>query len=410
MKMKYVYIVLLTLLSSLHLQGQKKNVDAAWRLVGKTESVAEARTLIKEAMGNPQTASQARTYYVAGMIEWRSYEADVRKREINPQDKSVTDDGMAAKLLDGYRYFMRALPLDSVPDKKGKIKPKYSKDILEILDMHGVDLYRAGALSYIGKKYYPQAYEGFMNAAELILNPAMVNTRRHLSDSVCGTAYFFAGLSAYGAKQPFPALKAFGKAEQNGVRTDTLYLYEMAIWEQLARDSIHLRNVAQDSLLAISARAYRLHGITNPAFLSRMTQIYIADQQTDSILVVLNKEIEKSPEAWLPRGLRGWVYESRGDINSAIIDYRLAAEHPDMSAKMLMRAAHTLYRTAHAMKNDIRGTRKQRQEMTRNLIENYLTPAESMASRAKEKTSDNKDLELIHNILEAIDYDLSVLR
>lgn len=144
-------LILLASFFALTLPAQKKNVDAAWRLVGKTESVDEARKLLKEAMEDEKTGSQARTYYVAAMVEWRSFEADQRKREINPKDASVTDDAMTSKLLQGYRYMLKALPLDSMPDKKGRIKPRYSNDILSQLDAKAYDLYRAGAISYAAK-------------------------------------------------------------------------------------------------------------------------------------------------------------------------------------------------------------------------------------------------------------------
>lgn len=412
MKSYKVCILVLLLMASAvsSLCAQKKNVDAAWRLTGKTESVAEARRLIKEAMEHPQTKEQSRTYFVAAMIEWRSYEADVRKREINPKDGSVKDANMTQKILNGYKYLLKALPLDSMPDKKGKIKPKYSREILEQLNAHAYDLYRAGALSYNAGKYYPEAYEGFMGAAQLASDPRMMRTRKLLPDSVMANSFFFAGLSAYGGKQPKKALPAFSLAEKSGLTSDTLYLYSMAIWEQLAKDSAQLHDIARDSLLNISQRAYRRHGIKVPDFLSRMTQIYIAEGKTDTILAILDRQLEKTPEEWLPRGLRAWVYDSAGKTDAAIADYKLAAEHPGISAKMLMRGANLLYRHAHKLKDNIKGNRQQRRKMAKELIDNYLVPATSMAKRAGEKTSDSKDLDLIKDILEAIDYDTSLLQ
>lgn len=405
-----IAVALVTLMGNTRLTAQKKNVDAAWRLVGKTESVGEARKLIKEAMKDPKTANQARTYFVAAMIEWRSYDADVRKREINPKDGSVKDADMNAKILDGYRYLLKALPLDSLPDKKGKVKPKYSREIKEMLDSRAYDIYRAGALCYNAGKYYPDAYQGFMASATIASDPVMKRASKLLPDSVRANIFYFAGLSAYGGKHLKEALKAFEKAEQAGLYSDTLYLYTMAIWEQLARDSVNLQPMARDSLLSISQRAYRRHGIKEPDFLSRMTQIYISEGKTDSIMPVLDKELEKSPDSWLPRAMRGWVYESMGNTSSAIADYKLAAEYPEISPKMLMRAAHLLYRTAHALKDDISGNRKQRKKAADKLIDDYLNPAFSMAKRAREKSSDARDLELINNILEAVDYDISLLK
>lgn len=403
-------LILLASFFALTLPAQKKNVDAAWRLVGKTESVDEARKLLKEAMEDEKTGSQARTYYVAAMVEWRSFEADQRKREINPKDASVTDDAMTSKLLQGYRYMLKALPLDSMPDKKGRIKPRYSNDILSQLDAKAYDLYRAGAISYAAKKYYPQAYDGFVAAAALASNPAMIRSRKLLPDTLLPNLYYYAGLSAYGGKESRRALRAFGKAEALGKHSENLYLYSMAIWEQMARDSVNMQQEAQDSLLRIATRAYKHHGTTQPDFLSRLTQIYIATGQTDSIMSILNRQIALTPDEWLPRALRGWVNESIGRTDAAAIDYKLAAENPDISSKMLMRGAHMLYRTAHARKDKITGNVRQRRKAGQDLIDIYLIPAANMAKRAQEKTTDPKDLQLIRNILDAVDYDTSLLK
>ena len=256
-----ISILLVLVLACIGASAQKKNVDAAWKLVGKTDGLAESRKLIKEAMAHNQTKDQARTWFVAAMIEWGSYDADVRKREINPKDLSVKDADMTAKLLDGYRYLLKALPLDSLPDRKGRVKPKYSAQILAALDGKAYDLYRAGAISYAAKNYYPQAYDGFMAAASLATNPRMIRAQRMLPDTLRREIYYYAGLSAYGGNEPRHALRAFNRAEEFGKDSAPMYLYSMAIWEKFARDSISLRDESRDSLLAISTRGYRRHGI-----------------------------------------------------------------------------------------------------------------------------------------------------
>lgn len=75
-----------------------------------------------------------------------------------------------------------------------------------------------------------------------------------------------------------------------------------------------------------------------------------------------------------------------------------------------MRGAHMLYRTAHARKDKITGNVRQRRKAGQDLIDIYLIPAANMAKRAQEKTTDPKDLQLIRNILDAVDYDTSLLK
>ena len=409
--MKRISVILVIILAGLGgIRAQKKNVDAAMKLVGKTESVVEARRLLKEAMMNERTDSQARTYYVAGLVEWRSYEADVRKKEINPADGSVKAPDMAAKMLNGYRHFLKALEFDSLPDKKGRVRPKYSREILGLFDSHVHNLYRAGAVYYNDRKYFPEAYEAFIGSADLARDPCMSKSRLAIPDSVVRDAYYFAGLSAYAAGRRQEALSALGKAREAGMTDADLYLYQMAIWEQLARDSAQLEKEARDALLAISREGYRRYGVTYPAFLSRMAQILMAEKRHEEVIAILDRQIAATPDSWLAYGLRGWANEQRDHDVEAVNDYKRAAALPGISSRMLTRGAHYLFRFARAQKNLLSGPASKRRAIRAEIIKEYLNPAMEMSVRAKEMTHEGPELGLINNLIENIDYEISLLK
>ena len=69
--------------------AQKANVDQADKLAGKTDQLNNARNLIKQAMEDPQTKNEARTYYVAGKIEMDAYDNATKTQMINPDDPSA---------------------------------------------------------------------------------------------------------------------------------------------------------------------------------------------------------------------------------------------------------------------------------------------------------------------------------
>ncbi len=389
---------------------QKKNVDAAAKLIGIPEKAAEARRLIKEASSTEPTINQARTYYVATLIEWRDYEADIRKREINPKDATVTDLGMADKIMNGYQHLLKALELDSVPNRKGKIKPQYSRDLIGMLDAHAFDLYRAGAIYYNNKKYYPEAYNGFISAARHGKDPRLSHSMRLLNDTVIADAYYFAGLSAYASSEYDKALEAFESAASTGMNSPELLLYQMTIWETLARKDKALEHKAHDALLRLSKDGYYRYGIKHPAFLSRMTQIFLADGRTEEILGILNHCIQMSPKAWLPYGLRGWANEQAGNDVESVNDYKMAASLPYVSAQMLLRGAHKLYRFAHQQKNSLSGSKKKQRAQRDEIITQLLEPAKVMAVEASKGLTDQREIELVNNLLENIDYDESLLK
>lgn len=98
--------------------AQKANVDQADKLAGKTDKLTEARNLIKQAMENPETKNQARTYYVAGKIEFDAYDNATKAQMINPDDPTAKPAVMADELMNGYNYFIKALPSIAFPTRR----------------------------------------------------------------------------------------------------------------------------------------------------------------------------------------------------------------------------------------------------------------------------------------------------
>lgn len=390
--------------------AQKKNVDMAAKLVGKTDRLGEARKLIKEAMEHPATKQQTRTWFVGGLIEWRSYEADHRKLEINPKDGSVKPGDMAMKMLTGYDMFMHALQLDTVPDHKGRVKPRFTKEIHTLLDAHAYDLYRAGAVKYNEKRYYPEAYTGFKVAADIAGTRGYDKAALMMPDSVRADSYYYAGLSAYVAHKREEALESFCLSENLGMRSADLYLYQMALWEEIARDDITRRDQAKDSLLALTARGYAVYGINPPAFIARMTHIMLPDGRYAELDSILTGAVATNPANPLPLELRGWVRESAGNIQGAAADYKAAAELPGVSSGALTRLAYLLYQYALEQKEKLTGPVRKQRAARQAIITDILEPARTYARRARTMTTVEREQKQLDNLLENIEYTFAILK
>lgn len=407
----WTVIVMFLLLSvAVSASAQKKNVDMAAKLIGKTDQLGEARRLIKEAMEHPSTKEQARTWFVGGLIEWRSYEADRRILEINPEDGSVKPGDMASKILNGYDMFMRALALDTVPDKKGHVKPRFTKEINTLLDAHAYDLYRAGAVRYNEKRYYPDAYTGFKVAADLAGMSGFEKAALMMPDSVRADSYYYAALSAYVSNKHDEALSCFVLAENSGYSSSDLYMYQMALWEEIARDDITRRDQAKDSLLAITERGYALCGVNPPVFISRMTHIMLFDGRAAELDSILTGAIEANLDNPLPLELRGWVRESAGNIYGAVADYKSAAALPDVSAGALTRLAYLLYQYSLERKAKLSGTVRQQRAARQAIITETLEPAREYAQRARAMATGEREQKQLDNLLENIEYTFALLK
>ena len=191
--MKKLLTLMLCLGAITPMFSQKTLVDQAAKLSGKPAQLSEARNQIKQAMSDPQTKNEARTYFVAGKIEFDAFDNAFKTKMINPNDASVKPAVMGKELTDGYNYFVKALPLTDQPDAKGKTDAKTKKNIIGILKAHANDYFNAGA-DYFGEKmFYPEAYETFMiygNLPEILGDEAA----SVIDPSQRATAFFNAAL------------------------------------------------------------------------------------------------------------------------------------------------------------------------------------------------------------------------
>jgi hypothetical protein len=408
--MRKITSIILIILSFIGSYAQKKNVDAASKLVGTSDGLTEARNLLKEAMANEQTKNDSRTYFVAGLNEWRSYDNDIRKLQINPKDGSVTNAAMSDKILNGYSYFVKAISLDSLPDKKGKVKPRYTKEILGYYDQYAFDIYRAGVIKYKDKKYYPEAYIGFMTAAELAENPAMTKAAKAIPDSLRAESYYYAGISAYTAQKDTLALDAFHRAINTGCKDSQAYLYIMAIWENRLAGNYSNKDEALDSLYNVATRGYAIYGIENTTYLQRIIEIDSYRGKQAHALELLNEEVKRSPNVTFLYGQRAWIEEELGMDEDALVDYRKAAEMKGVTSYTLLRGAHKLYRMGAERKKNLSGTAKQIKAQRKAIVTDFFEPAMELANRAKSISKDSKEQQLIDNLIENIDFDLSIIR
>lgn len=106
--MKKILTFALCLAAAGSISAQKQVVDQANKLAGKNDKITEARDLIKQAAANPETQNDARTYFVAGKIEFDAFDNSFKKQMINPKDPSVNPLEMGEQLLNGYQEFLKA--------------------------------------------------------------------------------------------------------------------------------------------------------------------------------------------------------------------------------------------------------------------------------------------------------------
>ena len=366
----------------------------------KAKSLTEARNLIQQAINDPQYNNNAETYYTAGIIEMNAYDNGYKTKMINPDDPSAQVDAMGEALFNAYKYFMQALPLDSLPNEKGQVKPKYSKEIINKLKGHLNDFFTVGADYYNNKEYYPQAYNGFLLYGDiptsvLSADPTVINPEQ------IATAYFNAGLAASQGGQTEASAEAFKKARLAGYEQPEAYIYEIACWQTIAQQDNDRVGEAQDKIMEVAQAGIDKFGIEQQIFLNNLINSLVSENRTDEALAKLNALIAENPDTPNLYGLRGYVYDRLENDDLSEADYRKAASLPTVDFETLKNASNKLYRVGTAKLNSLEGNSPETNAERQNIKENYFIQAQKYAQQANEMEPGDP---YIQNILDSIDY------
>lgn len=297
--------------------AQKKVVNEAQSIAkGSNADFGEARTLIKGALENPETKDDAKTWYVAGFIEDQQFNAERAKQILGQQPNEPV---MYEALYGILPYFQKAYELDQLPNEKGKVKPKYTKDIKSILSANHVYLFNGGAY-YFDKQEYKKAYDFFNQYVEISELPMFAGTQTAEKDSTFMTVQFYAAAAASLAKDSRLAIAALERAKNTPYRQYDVYQYLCYEYGEArtAQDSVMLEKIFEEGMQVFPDSAF---------FLNNLINTYIYSNRNEKALEMLNVAIQKNPNDANLYNVMGRVYETGlKDYANAEKNFQIALE------------------------------------------------------------------------------------
>ena len=297
--------------------AQKKVVNEAQSIAkGSNADFGEARTLIKGALENPETKDDAKTWYVAGFIEDQQFNAERAKQILGQQPNEPV---MYEALYGILPYFQKAYELDQLPNEKGKVKPKYTKDIKSILSANHVYLFNGGAY-YFDKQEYKKAYDFFNQYVEISELPMFAGTQTAEKDSTFMTVQFYAAAAASLAKDSRLAIAALERAKNTPYRQYDVYQYLCYEYGEArtAQDSVMLEKTFEEGMQVFPDSAF---------FLNNLINTYIYSNRIEKALEMLNVAIQKNPNDANLYNVMGRVYETGlKDYANAEKNFQIALE------------------------------------------------------------------------------------
>ncbi|MDE7388101.1 MAG: hypothetical protein K2M97_02470 [Muribaculaceae bacterium] len=275
--------------------------DADRALKQEAPDYASVSKSLRTIMGDPNAANDVRTWYLAGKAGTGQYSTGYQALTLGqPVDRKA----MSRALVDGFRFYLRALPLDTVIETKGdkvKVKTKYSKDIVKSIAEHYNDYYTAGAILY-EEKDFSGAYEAWDVYTSIPFMTQLGKLKPEVpADSIMAENLYNMGMFAYSAEMYPEATDAFLRATEFNYPGCDAFNNAIAC-AGMAGD--------QDRKFEIAKLAYAHRGSENPGYIGEIINGYIDRKQNDQAIEWLDKAIADTPENAQLYNAKGILIES----------------------------------------------------------------------------------------------------
>ena len=321
--MKQVLLIIGLCLATTVVFAQKAAVSGAEKMAKDQKSnINEARNLIKGAMSHVDTKDDPKTWYVAGLVEDAQFNRENTKQMLGQQADEPT---MYQALENALPLFLKAYELDQRPNAKGKIAPKYTKNIKGVLSANHV-YYINGGSYYLDETNYQKAYDFFEKYLEIANIPFFAGEKPAARDENFMMVQYFSGAVATLLGNSDLAIKALIRAKDTPYKQFEIYNYLVNEYDQL-KDSVNVEKTLVEGLKLFPDSSF---------FMFNLINTYIYSDRNNQAVDLLATAIAQNPTDPQLYNALGSVYESGyEDLIKAEENYKKALElNPEGSAAL----------------------------------------------------------------------------
>lgn len=339
--MKKVSILGLCLVAGLSMSAQKslmKEVESTVKSGNFDYPTVKAQ--IEEITTNPETKDDVKAWMLGGNAAYAHYDALFLKVQMGQEvDKKEIGNAM----IDGYEYMIKALPLDTVINEKGKVKAKESKKILKSIAENYSHYNNAGIFLWEAQDY-AGAYKAWDIYVNLPEDPRMsVTGLKADADSIVAQIIFNQALAAWQINDLEKALVVFEKAYNKGYQKKNLFDYAIAVATQAKKN-----DVASE----YAKKAYPMYGNEDPVYLQVIVNDYLEKKDFANAKDFLNGLLATNPNSAQYNDLMGVLLENEGNQDAALESYKKAVELDANLAIARFHMGNLMYNKAYAIDNE----------------------------------------------------------
>lgn len=333
--MKKITILGLSLLTFASVSAQKSLVKEVERdMKANAASYPESVKKLAPAFTNDETAKDAYPYFVAGKGAFDYYD---QQGVFAQMGKEVNKKQLGLAVIEGYDYFSKALPLDTVVDAKGKVKTKYSKDIVKMVKEHYNDFNNA-ALYLWEAEDYGDAVKSWELYTTLPDNPVFAKAGlKAPADTLLAEVLYNMGIGNSLVQNNEAALKNFKDAIAKGFTQKNAYDYAISAASQLQKP---------EEMAAIAEQAYAIYGKEDSRYIGYMINNLIEKKEYDKADALIDKYIASDPNNGQLYFVKGVLLDSEQKPAESMAAYKKAMELDPNNANVLMQYGYKLYQQA----------------------------------------------------------------
>ncbi|MBB3186458.1 tetratricopeptide repeat protein [Microbacter margulisiae] len=312
--MKKILLSLMLIVTTVTVFGQKSNVSLAKnKALASTPDFPAAIAAIQAAQQNSATKDEAETWYVAGTVYNAISEKEYAKELLK---QKFDQDTLGLNLVKAFGCYLKSYNLDQQPNDKGKIKPRFTKDIKNIFHTYYTDgqLIRYGSYLFDKKRYADvvKTFEVYLSIPDL----EMFKPDELKKDSTYKMVKYYTAIAAINANDTTTALNLLGQLKNDNYELKNVY--ELLYQEYAAKkDTANFVAVLKTGASKFPAE---------PFFLQNLINYFIYSGKNAEALNYLNQAITEEPKVAQYQYVKGNLLEMNKDIDGARAAFEKALE------------------------------------------------------------------------------------
>ncbi len=311
--MKRVLFSIVLLLVAGFSFAQEKDVKQAKTLAEDVKpNFTEAVKLINGALENAETKNQANTWNVAGFIQKRINETEMKNAYLRQPYDTLKAYNSLYKMLG---YFLKCDELEQVPNEKGKVKFKFRSENAPAILTERVNLINGGSQYYnLGKN--KEAHDSFGTYVDLAKAPILEKEQLATKDTLLSMVAFYASLSA-SRMNDYPSAIKYGLIARNDKENGNSAMQLVAEAYKAQKDTVNWVNTLKDGIQSFSENNY---------FFGHLVDYYSNTNKFEDAMAFADQMIAKDPKNPFFLYVKGYLYQSMKKFDKAIEFYKKTTE------------------------------------------------------------------------------------